>query len=109
MTQSTSTLRGDKVPTCLSSSSETTKSTNGKMHRCRRPFIVYSCHNVRINRRKSWCRSAAEARSSPALGGEGMVQSAEARLFLTQEELLQLQLHLRAGDGTWGGGTTRER
>lgn len=48
------------------------------------------------------CGVTAQAWSSPALWGEGMVQSADARLFLTQEELLQLQLHLRAGDGTCG-------
>lgn len=40
--------------------------------------------------------------SSPALRGKGMVQSANAWLFLTEEKLLQFQLHLRAGNGALG-------
>ena len=39
--------------------------------------------------------------NSPALWGEGMVQSADARLFLIEKELLQLQLHLCAGNCTF--------
>lgn len=46
--------------------------------------------------------------SSPALWGEGMVQSANAGLFLTEKELLQLQLHLCAGNGTFPDTSKRE-
>lgn len=38
---------------------------------------------------------------SPTLWGEGMVQSADARLFLIEKELLQLQFYLRTGNGTF--------
>lgn len=39
--------------------------------------------------------------SSPALWGEGMVQSTRTRLFLTEEELLQLQFHFCTCDSTF--------